>query len=86
MERRGSAAFALVWNMICSRLPAHIVADFQEFIDKNHLRGMDGNGRVGQSKGDTVYDIEVESGVFSFHKAKLAPPMGLVAQNYSRYD
>lgn len=84
MEMRGSAAFALVWNMVRVRLPASIIADFDAFLHTTLLCGMDAKGNVGQNKGDRIYEVQVGPETFSFHAAKLAPPMGVVAHNYSR--
>jgi hypothetical protein len=76
-----SSTYALMWNMACSKLPPEILADIDKFVDSKGVRAvMDGNGTM---KGH--YGLKLEEGYYEFHSAKLAPPQGNYARNYSRF-
>jgi hypothetical protein len=84
MDTTESSAFALVWNMIRSRLPQEILGDFDEFAMRTNIRRMDGNSRMSNQRGETFYSVAIGEDTFKFHDAELAPPAGVFGKNYSR--
>lgn len=84
-----SSAFAVLWGLARSQLLPEIVADFDNFLEKigPELR-MDGDKTMGVDKsGRGKYKITLDEGEreFEFHNAELAPPTGVMAENYCRY-
>jgi hypothetical protein len=84
MDVNESSAFALVWNMIRSRLPDEILSDFDEFTTRTNIKRMDADGLMTDSAGQTFYSITAGGDNFVFHGAELAPPAGVFGKNYSR--
>ncbi|KAF8809194.1 hypothetical protein BYT27DRAFT_7284279 [Phlegmacium glaucopus] len=84
MDVKESSAFALMWNMIRSRLPQEILDDFNKFTTSTNIRRMDANGHMADEKGQTFYSASIGEDQFDFHDAELAPPSGVFGKNYSR--
>ena len=84
MDVSESSAFALVWNMIRSRLPDEILDDFDEFSARTNIKRMDADGLMVDPAGGTFYSIVAGDDTFVFHGAELAPPAGVFGKNYSR--
>lgn len=84
MDIAECSAFAIVWNMIHSRLPQEILADFNQFTVATGIKRMDGNGCMADKEGRTVYSVEIGGEKFDFHGAELAPPTGVFGKNYAR--
>jgi len=84
MDVAESSAFAIVWNMIRSRLPEEILADYDQFAATTGIKRMDGNGRMADKEGKTVYSVQIGGEKFDFHGAELAPPTGVFGKNYAR--
>ncbi|EKM74235.1 hypothetical protein AGABI1DRAFT_48372 [Agaricus bisporus var. burnettii JB137-S8] len=89
MNYRASSAFAVLWSLSRTLLPEFVLDDLKEFMLEigNGMR-MDGNGMMKcDSKGRGQYMITIQGVdyVFSGAMAELAPPAGVVAENYCRY-
>ena len=84
MDVSESSGFALVWNMIRSRLPDEILDDFDEFSARTNIKRMDADGLMVDPAGGTFYSIAAGDDTFVFHDAELAPPAGVFGKNYSR--
>lgn len=91
MEYRSSSAFALMWNLCKDMLPEEIMGDFDAFFKTLKMLRMNSAKGVAKefiaseglaTKGD--YAITVGDTEFLFKNAELAPPSGVVGQNYSR--
>jgi hypothetical protein len=78
---RSSSLFALLWNMIRTRLPEEILADFDKYLHDNSLLRMDGG-----SKGKSEIRFTVGAGEWEldFFDLELAPPSGAIGKNYAR--
>ncbi|KAF8315567.1 hypothetical protein F5887DRAFT_1072859 [Amanita rubescens] len=77
-----SAAFALFWNLCRFWLPDPVIDDIDNFMETTGIYPMDGNSRTG--KLDGKYTIVAGDLEFEFTDARLAPPAGVVSQNYAR--
>jgi hypothetical protein len=84
MNVKTSSACAFVWNLIQSRLPAEVVANFENFITDAELVRMDANSAMAEADGKGVCTVNVGGNQFDFHKAELAPPTAVFVENYSR--
>ncbi|KAF7761772.1 hypothetical protein Agabi119p4_9764 [Agaricus bisporus var. burnettii] len=83
-----SSAFAVLWSLVRSLLPDDpILNDFQKFIGLlgSDVR-MDGNHTMdADSEGRGTYHIQIGDKDFVFRNAELAPPCGVMAENYCRF-
>lgn len=84
-----SSAFAVLWNLIRTLLLPEIVADFDEWLKTIGPKyRMDGDGMM-ETSGDGRGTFEIDLGKgkpwYEFNNAHLAPPAGVMAQNYCRY-
>jgi hypothetical protein len=84
MDVSESSAFALIWNMVRSRLPQEILDDFDKFTASTNIKRMDANGLMTDERGGNFYSIVIGEDQFDFHGAELAPPSGVFGKNYSR--
>lgn len=90
IDQEGSSAFAVLWNMMRTILPKEIIGDFESFLEKIDPKfRMDGNSTMPTTgTGLGTYTIKLGPGdskrAFDFHDAQLAPPAGVMAQNYCR--
>lgn len=84
MNVKASSACAFVWNLIRSRLPAEVIDDFENFITAAGLVRMDANSVMAEADGKGAYTVNIGDDQFDFHKADLAPPTAVFAENYSR--
>lgn len=75
------AAFALFWNICRSWLPPIIIDDIDKFTIGSGLPPMHPDIMEGH---DSDYQITIDKLTFTFSNARLAPPMGLTANNYAR--
>ena len=78
-NKEASSLFAYTWQMMRNILPAEVVADFNNYIEKSGLPRMNGNGQM-----DATYQVFVDGKPFSFSNVELAPPGAVIAENYSR--
>ncbi|EMD30923.1 hypothetical protein CERSUDRAFT_35051, partial [Gelatoporia subvermispora B] len=77
---QASSAFALFWNMARNRLPAEVLADFNNWLSTGIYRM---NSAQPHSERGDYGILEGPSQVF-IHDAEMAPPGGVFARNYSR--
>lgn len=82
LAHQTSAVFALFWNLCRSWLPGGIIGDFDDFIRKNGFPAMNRDWKTTSREGS--YEVVIGETSFNFHDVELAPPMGLMASNYSR--
>ncbi|KAF8347507.1 hypothetical protein F5887DRAFT_881786, partial [Amanita rubescens] len=82
LAQQTSAVFALFWNLCRAWLPDEIISDFEDFIHKNGLPAMNRDWKTTTREGS--YEVVIGETSFNFHDVELAPPMGLMASNYSR--
>jgi len=76
------AAFALFWNLCRSWVPPEVIQDIDTFTLGLGLPPMAPKAQDSHS-GD--YHITLSNGMaISFSDVRLAPPMGLTANNYAR--
>ncbi|KAF8331270.1 hypothetical protein F5887DRAFT_895022 [Amanita rubescens] len=76
------AAFALFWNICRSWVPPTIIDDIDKFTIGSGLPPMHPDIIEGH---DSDYQITINQLTFTFSNARLAPPMGLTANNYARF-
>lgn len=82
-----SSVYAVLWGLARSLLPEEIIADFDNFAEKIGLDlRMDGDKTMEtDAKGRGTYTITLdEDTAFEYHHAQLAPPAGVMAENYCR--
>jgi hypothetical protein len=84
MNYRISSAFAFAWNLFRAWLPSEIIDDFDKFMMETEMSAMDGNRRLPSIDGD--YEATINGLTIKFDNVRLAPPQGVMAVNYSRYD
>jgi hypothetical protein len=84
VRRRQSAIFALLWQMLRSRLPPDVLEDFNKFLRDTGIRRMDAGGSMAEDGNLGTYTVEMGDNEYTFHLVDLAPPAGVVAENYSR--
>lgn len=77
-------AFAFVWNLLIHQLPAEVIADFRGFLDKELIPSMNPAWKNSTDRKGS-YTLPVGDQVHTFHNVELAPPQGVMAENYSRY-
>lgn len=95
LNKDGASLFALAWQRMLSVLPSEVVEDFKQFIGDNGLPRMDPDNPLATlpplSKGNAqnehptgTFSVTIGDDVFEFHNVELAPPSGVVGDNYSR--
>lgn len=80
-NKDASSLFALTWQMMRNIIPPEVVADVDEFVAASGIPRMNGNGQLPEG----VYEVLIGGVTFPFHKVELAPPGGVIGQNYSRW-
>ncbi|XP_006457687.1 hypothetical protein AGABI2DRAFT_45050, partial [Agaricus bisporus var. bisporus H97] len=82
-----SSSFAILWSLARSLLPPAIIEDFNYFIQSlGPNLHMDGNGTMAaNTPGKGLYHIDTGDFNFKFVGAELAPPCGVMTENYCRY-
>jgi hypothetical protein len=75
------AAYALFWNMCQSWLPAEITDEIDDFTVNSGLPPMNPEVQEGH---DGDYSFTVDGPTVNFSGVRLAPPSGLIANNYAR--
>ncbi|KAI1412753.1 hypothetical protein F5Y13DRAFT_199620 [Hypoxylon sp. FL1857] len=73
----------IMWNLMRSRLPPEIIADYNDTIAKNDFPRMD----MMKDDGTFTYKVNDEDAIFETGEngLELPPPSGLSAINYARY-
>lgn len=66
--------------MIRNIVPPEVVADFDDFVARSGIPRMDGNGQLPEG----TYEVPIDCMTFPFQNVELAPPGGVVGENYSR--
>ena len=91
MNYRASSAFALLWNLCLDILPDEVIGDFDDFFEKLNIARMSASeGAAKEFAGSEeppvsgAYTIRIGDFEFTFQDAELAPPSGVVGQNYAR--
>lgn len=85
VNRNASSAFAVLWSLARTLLPEEIINDYLDFIQTLGIHQMDADGEMDPDcNGYGVYHVSVDGKVFEFHDAELAPPAGVMAENYCR--
>ncbi|KAI1136383.1 hypothetical protein F5Y05DRAFT_420136 [Hypoxylon sp. FL0543] len=83
LNRNAQGMAGLVWNLMKSRLPPEIIADYNDTIRKNDFPRMD------MMRDDETFTFEVHGRKVTFETGEngleLPPPSGLSAINYARY-
>lgn len=82
-----SSAFAVLWNLVRALLLPKIVKDFDAWLENIGLKyHMDGDRTMGTGGGLGKYHIKLGEGKpwYEFNNAHLAPPAGVMAENYCR--
>lgn len=82
-----SSAFAIFWNLIRATLLDDIVDDFDAWLQEIGPKyRMDGDGEMGTGGGRGKFHIKLgeEKPWYEFNNAHLAPPAGVMADNYCR--
>ena len=82
-DYQSSCLFALAWNICQARLPKEIMDGWVEWLERSKLPRMDAGVHMAGDHGD--YHIRIGEYTNTFHKAELAPPTGLLNQNYARF-
>lgn len=80
-----SSAFAVLWGLLRTLLLPEIVNNFNEWLQKIGPKyRMDGNNTMGSGDGRGNWGISLGRRRFEFNNAELAPPAGVMAENYCR--
>ncbi|RYP80725.1 hypothetical protein DL769_002322 [Monosporascus sp. CRB-8-3] len=69
----------LLWNMMRSRLPPEIIAEYNDLIEEYDLPRMD------MMRDDDTFSFKIDGKMVTFRDLELPPPSGLSAINYARY-
>ena len=77
-----SCLFALGWNICCAQLPKEVMDGWVKWLENSKLPRMDAGVCMTGTHGD--YHIHIGEDTVTFHDAELAPPTGLLNQNYAR--
>ncbi|KAI1784793.1 hypothetical protein LXA43DRAFT_1100986 [Ganoderma leucocontextum] len=77
-----SCLFAVGWNMCRAQLPGEIMDNWVDWLQSNALPRMDAGIGIDGTLGD--YEVPLGDQLVTFHNAELAPPTGLLNQNYAR--
>lgn len=80
---RQSYAFGFFWNLLRHRLHKDVMDDWKKWTSDNVLPAMHPSW---ESHADNwgPYDVPCGDKTFTYKKAELAPPSGVMAQNYAR--
>lgn len=90
-----SSMFAIFWQLLLHRAPPEITDDFHEFMMREEIVRMDAGGAmVEKSPGEDAtwltpkprgfYNVEYKGEKCTFNGAELAPPCGVMSENYAR--
>jgi hypothetical protein len=79
---RASSLFALLWNIYVKVLPSEIGDDIKQFLHDNPMYRMDAGS---EGKSEMRFSIQIGQHEIDFFGRELAPPSGVLAQNYSRH-
>ena len=79
---RASSLFALLWNMSLKVLPLEIGNDIKQFLNDNPMYRMDAGS---ESKSVIRFSLRIGGHEMDFFGKELAPPSGVLGQNYSRH-
>jgi hypothetical protein len=79
---RASSLFALLWNMSVRVLPSEIGNDIKQFLNDNLMYRMDAGS---EGKAEMRFSTQIGRYEIDFFGQELAPPSGVIGQNYSRH-
>ena len=79
---RASSLFALLWNMSVKVLPLKIGNDIKQFLNDNPMFRMDAGS---EGKSEMRFSLQLGNHEMVFFGKELAPPSGVLGQNYSRH-
>ncbi len=79
-----SSAFALIWNILRKRLPPEIQKEWIGWLKNGKFPAMNPEW-ADHADNRGSYSICVKGETIKFNNAELAPPTGVMAQNYARY-
>ena len=82
VDYQTSCLFALAWNICRAQLPKEVMDEWVQWIESTQLPRMDAGVHMAGTHGD--YQIHIGEHTTTFHNAELAPPTGLLNQNYAR--
>ncbi|GLB43871.1 hypothetical protein LshimejAT787_1500550 [Lyophyllum shimeji] len=57
MDVKSSSVFALLWQMVRSRLPEEVINDFDTFLTQLGIRRMDGSGQMASKGSSGTYSV-----------------------------
>ncbi|KAG6842834.1 hypothetical protein H0H93_003250, partial [Arthromyces matolae] len=94
-----STLFAVAWQLMRSQVPDEVLRDFNEFVSNLGIYRMDGglsaahedDGQLSSIRMEQKFrhdrtgtlSLDVEGKEFQFSNVELAPPAGVIGQNYS---
>ena len=79
-----SSLFAFTWQMMRKKIPDEVIADFDCFMKETGMPRMGGLGTTGADASKGEYEVYADGNPFVFDNVELAPPSGVIGQNYSR--
>ena len=77
-----SCLFALGWNICRAQMPREVMDGWVGWLENSKLPRMDAGVQMTGKRGD--YHVRIGEYTATFHDAELAPPTGLLNQNYAR--
>ncbi|KAF9440000.1 hypothetical protein P691DRAFT_689037, partial [Macrolepiota fuliginosa MF-IS2] len=82
-----SLSFTVLWGLVWTLLPTEVLADFDNFIQWiGPDLCMDSNKTMeADTGGHGTYHINIGHKDLEYHQAELAPPVGVMAENYCWY-
>jgi hypothetical protein len=78
LNRRAAEAFAVTWRLFCDKLPPPIIEDITSWLRRSGIPKMKPDGAEDNIR------ISLGNTAFSLRNNEWAPPMGMMAVNYSR--
>ena len=86
LDQKTAHAFSLLWMLICRRLPDELSDDLVTWLAETGIYQMNKEAVCGlqEQNDEGEIELDIDGNSFNFQWAKLAPPSGVVAANYSR--
>lgn len=95
LNQDGADLFAFTWQRMRSVVPTEVIDDFNSFIEDNGLPRMNPDdplttlpplekGSIRNEHPVGKYTVTILDDQFEFHSVELAPPGGVLGENYSR--
>ncbi|KAJ3996419.1 hypothetical protein F5050DRAFT_1571474, partial [Lentinula boryana] len=82
MRYEAASVFAMFWNMAQKVCPSTVINDFKQFMEQIGLISMD--PKEFSRQGGSEYTVNYEGSNITFKGVDMAPPSGVLVQNYAQ--